>query len=120
MTLDWSEGPLAEGMRLYRSGDFFATHEAWESVWLHAPQPEKLFLQALIQTTVAMHHFSRNNLLGATRLLTAALSKLEPYAADFANIDVALLRDDIRARLHTLASDPPPVQLAPPRIQPVP
>jgi uncharacterized protein len=102
MTLDWTHGHLAEGLRLYNAADFFHAHEAWESVWLIAPQPEKLFLQALIQTTVALHHFSRNNLLGATRLLTAALRKLEPYADDFANIDVALLRDDIRAALQLL------------------
>jgi uncharacterized protein len=118
MTLDWTQGPLAEGLHLYRSGDFFATHEAWESVWLHAPQPEKLFLQALIQTTVAMHHFSRNNLLGATRLLNAALRKLEPYPPDFANIDVALLRADIRTCLEALSTSNPISALTPPRIQP--
>ena len=53
-----------------------------------------------------MHHLSRNNSLGATRLLTAALRKLEPYAPSFANINVTLLRDDIRDRLHTLATHP--------------
>jgi len=119
MTLDWTQGPLAEGLRLYRSGEFFATHEAWESVWLHAPQPEKLFLQALIQVTVALHHFHRENLLGATRLLDAALRKLSPYPSTFANIDVALLREDIRHALHSLASNPPANELTPPRIQPL-
>jgi hypothetical protein len=102
MSFDWSRGPLAEGLRHYNAAEYFAAHEAWESIWLHAPQPEKLFLQALIQTTVALHHFSRNNLLGATRLLTAALHKLETYPPDFASIDVALLRNDIRACLDSL------------------
>ena len=125
MTFDWTRGRLAEGLRLYRAGDFFATHEAWESVWLHAPQPEKLFLQALIQTTVALHHFHRNNLLGATRLLTAALRKLDSYPPAFGNIDVALLCNDIRACLQTLSaatsesvSAPSILHLSPPRIQP--
>jgi len=117
MTLDWTHGALAEGLRLYRAGQFFETHEAWETIWLTAPQPEKLFLQGLIQVTVALHHFHRNNHLGATRLLTAALRKLEPYTPTFASLDVALLCDDIRANLETLATDPPPVRLAPPRIQ---
>lgn len=117
MTLDWTQGALAEGLRLYNAADFFHAHEAWESVWLPAPQPEKLFLQALIQTTVALHHFSRNNLLGATRLFTAALRKLEPYPPDFANIDVALLRDDIRACLDFLATEPAPTTLTPPHIR---
>jgi len=27
MTFDWTEGPLAEGLRLYQSGEFFTAHE---------------------------------------------------------------------------------------------
>jgi hypothetical protein len=117
MTFDWTHGPLAEGLRLYETGEFFAAHEAWEFVWLTAPQPERLFLQALIQVTVAFHHLSRANPLGAIRLLTAALRKLEPYPPDFANLNVALLRNDIRTCLNSLAADPA-TQLAPPRISP--
>ena len=116
MTLDWTIGPLAEGLALYNAAEFFLAHEAWESVWLNAPPPEKLFLQALIQTTVALHHFSRNNHLGATRLLTAALRKLDSYPANFASLNVALLQDDIRTSLTLLSTHPPPKDLAPPRI----
>jgi hypothetical protein len=119
MNLDWTHGPLAEGLRLYNAADFFAAHEAWESVWLTAPQPEKLFLQGLIQVTVALHHFSRDNRLGTTRLLHAALRKLEPYPPDFAAIDVGLLRDDIRDRLEILSTGEPVTHLAPPRIHPL-
>jgi predicted metal-dependent hydrolase len=119
MTFDWSQGPLAEGLRDYNAAEYFAAHEAWESVWLTLPQPEKTFLQALIQVTVAFHHLTRNNSLGATRLLTAALGKLEPYTPNFGGIDVALLRNDIRDRLHSLASDPPATQLDPARINPL-
>ena len=119
MTLDWTNGPLAEGLRDYNAARYFEAHEAWESVWLTAPQPEKLFLQALIQTTVAMHHSTRGNHLGATRLLTAALHKLAPYPPTFANIEVNLLRDDIHACLEVLAAHPQPATLTPPRIQPL-
>jgi hypothetical protein len=115
MTFDWTHGPLADGLRDYNSGEYFAAHEAWESVWLRAPQPEKLFLQALIQVTVAMHHLTQSNPLGATRLLTAALAKLEPYPPGFATLNVPLLRDDIRAHLHLLTNTP----LPPPRIHPL-
>jgi hypothetical protein len=116
MIFDWTQGPLAQGLRDYNAANFFAAHEAWESVWLTAPQPEKLFLQALIQVTVAFHHLQRSNPLGATRLLTAALRKLSPYPPNFATLNVTLLRDDIRTRLQSLAADPPPTQLIPPRI----
>jgi predicted metal-dependent hydrolase len=118
MTFDWTQGPLAEGLHNYNGAEFFAAHEAWESVWLTAPQPEKTFLQGLIQVTVAFHHLQRNNSLGTTRLLQAALRKLEPYPPEFGGISVHLLCNDIRERLQTLTTVQPIPPLAPPRIQP--
>jgi hypothetical protein len=119
MTFDWTQGPLAEGLRDYNAARYFEAHEAWESVWLHAAQPDKTFLQVLIQTTVALHHFSRNNLLGASRLLTAALRKLEPYPPAFANLNVAQLRNDIRDCLDALTATLPATKLHSPRIHPL-
>jgi Domain of unknown function (DUF309) len=34
MEFDWTQGPLAQGQRLYDAGDFFRAHEEWESLWL--------------------------------------------------------------------------------------
>jgi len=118
MTFDWTHGPLAEGLHDYNIGEFFAAHEAWESVWLTAPQPEKTFLQGLIQVTVAFHHLYRNNSLGTQRLLHSALRKLETYPPNFCGIDVTLLCNDIRKGLKSLESDPPTSQLIPPQINP--
>ena len=53
MKFDWTQGALAEGLRLYQEGEFFRAHEAWESVWLESQEPEKMFLQGLIQVTAA-------------------------------------------------------------------
>ena len=119
MIFDWTQGPLAEGLRLYRAGDFFAAHEAWEGVWLTTPQPEKTFLQSLIQVTVAFHHLQRNNPLGTERLLHRALNKLDTYPRVFGNIDVAMLRSDIRDRLQSLESALPSAHLEPAQINPL-
>jgi predicted metal-dependent hydrolase len=116
MRFDWTSGPLAEGLRLYNTGEYFTAHEAWEEIWLAAPEPERTFLQALIQVTAAFEHLKRNdNQLGASRLLGYALRRLEPYAADFGRIDVERLRADIRERLVSLASgtSPAPVHIVP-------
>ena len=102
MTFDWSGGALAEGLRLYQAGEFFAAHEAWESLWLVAQEPDKRFLQGLIQVTAAFYHLQRQNPLGAARLLQAALEKLERYPAKFGSLCVVLVCDDIRAWLHAL------------------
>jgi len=118
MKFDWTEGALAEGLNHYRAGEFFAAHESWESLWLVAQEPEKMFLQGLIQVTAAFHHLQRNNPHGTTLLLQAALGRLERYPAHFGAISVDLLCDDIRAWLQALEAGEPPSELSPARIQP--
>ncbi len=102
MEFDWTTGALAEGLRLYQAEKFFAAHEAWERLWLVAQEPDKMFLQALIQVTAAFHHLQRKNPLGTTRLLRTALRKLERYPANFGSVSVDLLCDDIRVWLQAL------------------
>ena len=119
MKFDWSEGALAEGLRLYEAGEFFTAHEAWESVWLTAPEPEKTFLQGLIQVTAAFHHWQCNNRLGTVLLLQGALRRLDLYPASFGGISVALLCSDIRERLRMLEMGEPASQLISPRISAV-
>jgi hypothetical protein len=118
MTLDWTEGALAEGLRLYDAGEFFTAHEAWESVWLKAPEPEKTFLQGVIQVTAAFHHLQRNNPLGAVLLLQAALRRLDRHPPGFGGISVTLLCEDVRECLGKLESGAGAAQLVSPRIRP--
>ena len=54
--LDWTQGNLFAGLRCFHSGAFFEAHEHWESVWLAAQEPEKTFLQGLIQIAAAFYH----------------------------------------------------------------
>jgi uncharacterized protein len=118
MKFDWTQGPLAEGLRLYDADEFFAAHEAWESVWLVLQEPDKTFLQGLIQVTAAFHHLQRNNPLGTALLLQAALRRLERYPACFGGVSVTLLCNDIRERLLALEVGEPAAQLGSVRIRP--
>jgi len=102
MELDWNSGGLAAGLACYRNQEFFEAHEHWEGVWNELVDPERPFLQGLIQVTVAMHHYQRANLLGAERQLRRALERLERCPACFGGIDVATLRGDVRAWLRAL------------------
>ncbi len=117
MTLDWTAGALAEGLRCYRSQEFFLAHEHWEAIWLKSQEPEKTFLQALIQTTAAFYHLQRRNFLGASSLLRAALRRLDPYPAVYAGIEVECLRQSIRAWLRSLDRKDDSSQLAFPHIR---
>ena len=120
MALDWSCGPLAEGLRCYRSEEFFLAHEHWESIWLECAEPEKTFLQALIQITAAFHHRKRNNVIGSMSLLRAALRRLESFPAIYGGIAVEPLRASVRAWLAALDQPQPPATLPVPHIACVP
>lgn len=102
MSFDWSRGALAAGLQCYRNQEFFLAHEHWESVWLECVDPEKTFLQALIQITAAFHHLQRKNPTGAASLLRAALRRLDPLPETFRGIAVAPLRQSIHAWLQAL------------------
>jgi uncharacterized protein len=108
MKFDWTEGALAEGLAHYRAGEFFAAHESWESLWLVAQEPEKMFLQGLIQVTAAFHHLQRNNPVGAARLFARALLRLERYPAAFGSVSVTVLCGDIREWIRALELGAPP------------
>ena len=102
MALDWQHGALAEGLRCYRSQEFFLAHEHWESVWLRSAEPEKTFLQALIQIAAAFHHLQRQNSVGAASLLAASLRRLEAFPAGYGGLDVESIRQSIGAWLRAL------------------
>ncbi len=113
MPLDWTQGDLFEGLRCFHSDAFFEAHEHWESVWLAAQEPEKTFLQGLIQVAASFHHFQRGNCAGTISLLRSALSRLDTYPEVFGGVAVAPLRAAIRSWLAALETVPqssaPPV-----------
>ena len=116
MPLDWEHGELAEGLRCYRSQDFFLAHEHWEAVWLASADPEKTFLQCLIQIAAAMHHFERSNHAGAVSLLSRSLQRLAPYPSPFGGVELDSLRQSVRVWIEALERDSAP-DLPYPRIR---
>src|SRR6266852_4509322 len=102
MSLDWTQRDLREGLRCFHSAAFFEAHEHWESVWLAAQEPEKTFLQGLIQVAASFHHFQRGNYAGTISLLRSALRRLDAYPRVFAGVSVAPLRETILLWLGTL------------------
>jgi hypothetical protein len=119
MSLDWKYGALAEGLGCYRSEEFFLAHEHWESVWLRLDEPEKSFLQALIQTTAAFHHFRAGNSAGARSLLKRALRRLELCPECFGGIAVTSLCAEIRDWVRVLESANPSIPGNFPQIRPI-
>jgi predicted metal-dependent hydrolase len=80
-----------EGISLFNSAKFFEAHEVLEDVWRLAPEPERKFLQGLIQVAVALHHHSRGNAVGCRSLLERARRNLARYPDDHGGLDLAIL-----------------------------
>jgi hypothetical protein len=102
VSLDWNNGELAEGLSCYRKEEFFLAHEHWESAWMPLKDPERSFVQGLIQMTVAFHHRKNANSAGAVSLLGRALRRFEVCPAYFAGVNVELLSKDVREWLRAM------------------
>ena len=107
---------LEEGLQAFNSAHFYDAHEHWEEVWLETPNPEKRFLQGLIQIAAAFHHFSRANPQGTKNLLHAGLLKLQACPDAQWGLEIEPLRIAVRDWLSALASVEVPVTLLPPKI----
>jgi hypothetical protein len=104
---DWTSGKLAEGLACYERAEFFETHEHWEIVWLALAEPEKSFLQALIQVAAGFHHLRAGNSAGAVSLLRRALRRFEGCPEGFCGIAIASLREEVREALRDLEAEAP-------------
>ena len=89
------------GVEQFNTKEFFAAHETWEELWLAAAEPEKTFLQGIIQVAAALHHYTRNNPAGAQSLLRQGLAKLEQFPSVHRDLQLEDLRERLR---HWLAA----------------
>jgi predicted metal-dependent hydrolase len=106
-----------KGLEDFNSGRFFEAHEHWEEVWLETLDPEKMFLQGLIQITAAFHHYSRANRQGTQNLLQAGLTKIERFPHAHRGLALEPLRVTVRRWLATLESGEDPTKEEIPRIE---
>lgn len=80
------------GLKHFNNREFFEAHELWEEIWLVEAEPEKTFLQGLIQIAAAFHHYCRGNLQGAESLLASGIVKLTRFPGHHRGLDIAGLR----------------------------
>jgi hypothetical protein len=80
------------GIVMFNCGEFYDAHEILEDVWRASVDPEKKFLQALIQTAVALHHHSTGNVIGCKSLMARALRNFSGYPEGFCGVELESLR----------------------------
>jgi uncharacterized protein len=107
-----------EGLEAFNSRKFFEAHELWEDVWRQTPDPDRKFLQGLIQVAAAFHHCSRSNVRGTRNLLREGLLKLDAFPEAYGGLDIEPLRAAVREWLTKIGeAGEIPKNLNPPRIK---
>ena len=101
-TMNKDESQFARGIAHFNAGKFFEAHEVWEGLWLVAREPEKTFLQGLIQVAAAFHHHARENARGAKSLLAAGIAKLQGFPEDHRGIAVSDFRVEVKGWLEEI------------------
>ena len=108
---------FARGIEQFNQRRFFESHESWEVIWLSAPEPDKTFLQGIIQVAAAFHHYTRGNRAGAESLMLAGLEKLEKFPAGYRRLQLEKFRAAVREWLSLLATGQSPTTETLPRIE---
>lgn len=103
-----------EGLRLFNAGEFFEAHEVWEDAWWPAEGEKRLFLQALIQISVAFQHWRRRNPGGAMMLYRAALEKFARVSGPMFGVNPAAVADQFTAAFTPLINTAPNVRYSVP------
>jgi len=99
---DANTAAFARGMRQFNAREFWHAHESWEGIWLTAPEPEKTFLQGIIQISAAFYHHQKRNLAGTRSLLARGLEKVERFPAEHRGLRLEELRRAVRKWLEEL------------------
>jgi uncharacterized protein len=92
MTTSEHREKFRRGVDQFNTRRFFEAHETWEEIWLGSPEPERTFLQGIIQITAAFHHYTRGNTKGARNLINAGLGRLENFPAIHNQLALEALR----------------------------
>jgi predicted metal-dependent hydrolase len=93
------------GVEQFNARLFFEAHETWEEIWLVSAEPEKAFLQGIIQVAAAFHHYSRGNMRGTRSLLEAGLKRLERFPAVHRQLALESLRVEARAWVEEITDE---------------
>ena len=102
---------MADGRAAFNRGDYYDAHEHWEAVWDDADEPERQWLQGMIQIATGLHKLSQRNSEVARRLITSGLGKLAGAPARIDGIDVAGMRGAAERVVQALTAHLPPPAL---------
>ena len=100
------------GVILFNQREFYRCHDQFEELWHEAIDPDRQFLQGILQIAVGLYHLGNGNGRGARILVGEGIGRLTDYLPDYADLRVDCLLESARAlltRLQQAADEPEPV-----------
>ncbi len=109
---------IDSGVAAFNERKFYEAHEHWEQVWLDAADPERRWIQGLIQVAAGFHKAQEHTVRSAVALLERGLEKLADAPEVFAGLALGAFREQIQKAREALAQSPEPFEVADyPRIE---
>tara|TARA_B100000700_G_C14480805_1_gene595060 strand:+ start:176 stop:547 length:372 start_codon:yes stop_codon:yes gene_type:complete len=84
---------LSKGIDYFNEKNFYHAHEIWEELWTDYALKDALFIQGLIQLSVAFFHITNLNLKGSNNLFTKCLPKLKKFPSNHRGLNLAEIID---------------------------
>jgi predicted metal-dependent hydrolase len=94
-----------EGLRLFKEGQYFESHEVIEDLWLETPEddPWRDLYKGVIQAAAAIYQFKRGILSGALGLYRSSIKYLEAYRPEAMGLQTGKLIEDMNICFEELA-----------------
>jgi len=105
-----------EGIEHFNRQEYYESHDIWEELWTDYRGPSRRFYQGLIQSAVALFHFSNGNTHGARKLYHSSRAYLNDYRPKHLGLDLETFFADFErcfAALVNSQDTTQPVQLDP-------
>ena len=83
---------MAKGREALNRGDFYEAHEFWEDVWNDIDEPERIWVQGLIQFATGCHKLMQGHSRPTEMLLTKAVAKIADAPLVLDGVDIAAAR----------------------------
>ena len=78
-----------KGIFLFNKKKYYDAHEFWEELWSEHKLDDPLFIQGLIQLSVAFFHISNLNLKCSRSLFQKCLPKLKSFPFNHRNLNLS-------------------------------
>ena len=93
-----------KGINSFNDKSFYDAHESWELLWTEYALQDALFVQGLIQLSVAFFHITNLNLIGSKNLFNKCLPKLKKFPSNHRDLNLSDIIDSAEESLKMVSN----------------